>query len=469
MLKKTLTLLTVGVIYFVQAQDVSVLRNAAEVYSSSSVNGTAKYNAMAGAMGALGGDVSTLSVNPAGIGVAIMSDLSISLSRDQFKNTATLYGNAFDYSEKSSNMGQAGGIAVFKINGNTPWKFLNIGFNYTNRNLNNYVESRDQSGNTIIDMTATESLTFNRHAYDRTGSLSRTNIGVGANYDNKIYVGAGLNVHTAHLNQKDLAEMTLTSTDPALNGVSDFFHKQYTPFYEEATGVSASFGVIGKVNNDFRLGAAIETPSWWTIDRSYTYYDQNDDLQYIESRKFTSPTKATLSAAYVPNKSFAVNLDYTLGLSKPKFSGLADDAQKEMDNFFSNNYRNTSEIKLGAEYRIKQFRVRGGYAYASNPFDQMTLSAFTNTGATSDFSSAKWITGARNTIGFGLGYDFKTFYIDAAYNNISSSYSNPFLRGSAASSTGYYSKDFFFTNNNAVVSEVKKSLNSLTLTFGWKF
>ncbi|HSH66758.1 MAG TPA: hypothetical protein VLB84_13425, partial [Bacteroidia bacterium] len=38
-------------------------------YSQLTFGGTARFNSMAGSMGALGGDISTLSFNPAGIGI----------------------------------------------------------------------------------------------------------------------------------------------------------------------------------------------------------------------------------------------------------------------------------------------------------------------------------------------------------------------------------------------------------------
>ncbi|MEE0973849.1 MAG: hypothetical protein U0L34_07015, partial [Paludibacteraceae bacterium] len=47
------------------------------IASNSELNGTARFVAVGGAMGALGGDASTISYNPAGIGVYRSSELSI--------------------------------------------------------------------------------------------------------------------------------------------------------------------------------------------------------------------------------------------------------------------------------------------------------------------------------------------------------------------------------------------------------
>ncbi|MCB0805347.1 MAG: hypothetical protein KDC05_06070, partial [Bacteroidales bacterium] len=49
-------------------------------YSTTSVVGTARYTAMGGAFGALGADFSTLSSNPAGIGLYKSSEFTITPS-----------------------------------------------------------------------------------------------------------------------------------------------------------------------------------------------------------------------------------------------------------------------------------------------------------------------------------------------------------------------------------------------------
>ena len=57
----------------------------AERLSSNDLNGTARFVGMGGAMGALGGDISTIGTNPAGIGIFRSSDVSVTLG---YNNTA---------------------------------------------------------------------------------------------------------------------------------------------------------------------------------------------------------------------------------------------------------------------------------------------------------------------------------------------------------------------------------------------
>ncbi|WP_258319565.1 OmpP1/FadL family transporter [Chryseobacterium chendengshani] len=468
--------MSISAAFFVQAQDISVIRNSVDVYSNAPMIGSSKFNAMAGSNGALGGDGTTLMTNPAGIGVAIAGDISGTLSVINNKNTASLAGSSIDYNINKANIGNVNGVATFQLMTETPWKFINVAANISTTSIENYIESPgnsdisiaknlvDQDGNNVVG-----NLSYLGHAYNRYGTQTQFNIGVGANYNNAVYFGASINMHGVDMEQYDSAVLGLD-----LDNSVTTFDKQYTPYSEKSSGFSGSLGVIGKVSNQLRLGASIETPTWWTIDRAYRdYYDGGDGIYYdnfVEDRTFRSPMKATLSGAFVPNKNFAINVDYTLGLTKPRYK-VQGPAESELNAVFNDNYKNLSEIKVGAEYRIKALRLRGGYSYASSPFDSTTISSFSNTGTVSDNSYSNFILGDRNTIGAGIGYDFGKFYIDAAYQNITSEYKNPFLAGYEFDNynTGYYSGDFDVTTPSSVVSDVQNVRNNFFLTLGWKF
>jgi len=481
MLKKSLVLIGVTAVFYLQAQDISVIRNSIDVYSNTPMTGSSKFNAMAGSNGALGGDATSLLTNPAGLGVAIAGDVSATLSITGNKNTSTFAGSSVNYNITKGNIGNAGGVATFQLMTESPWKFINLGASISTQSLENYVETAgntnisipknlvDDSGNAVVG-----NLAFLGHAYNRYGTQTKFNLGVGANYNNSLYLGASINMHYVDLEQYDSANFGLD-----LDNTIYSFDKQYTPFSEKSNGFSATLGVIGKITNQLRLGASIESPTWWSMDRIYSdYYTGTDGLIYfdnfVEDRSFRSPMKATLSGAFVPTKNFAINVDYTLGLTKPKYK-VQGDAESELNSFFGDSYKNLSEIRVGAEYRIKAFRLRGGYSYASSPFDAMTISSFSNSGVAGDNNYSDLILGARNTIGAGLGYDFGKFYVDAAYQNISSEYKNPFLSGNevvkngTVVSTGYYSGDFDVLTPTSAVSDVKNIRNNFFLTVGWKF
>lgn len=441
MIKRNLTLALIPAAFYLNAQDITLIRNTAEVYSAPITSGTAKYNAMAGAMGALGGDISTINTNPAGLGVFITSDASLTLNIDSNKNKSSIAGNQKDYSTNNTNFGQVGGVLSFPIHSNSDWKFVNVGLNYSYQNLENYIET--PANGTIFANTNGDTMTNLGHAYNRTGDISKLNIGVGANYDNTFYVGASLNFTKVELSQYDSQKFLLSSD----NKVYDL-NANYSPYSEDTSGFSLSAGVIAKVSNEVRLGASIETPTWWSMDRVFVANttDTQGNIyarEYTEDRTLTSPMKMTLSGAFVPNKNFAINVDYSLGLTKPKYK-VQGEAESMLNDFFKQHYTNVSEVKVGAEYRLNNLRLRGGYGYASNPFENKAL------------------IGERHTIGVGAGYNFKSFYLDLAYQNISADYTN------------YYGGGDYFGNSldlqsNESSANVKNNRNVFFLTAGWKF
>lgn len=473
--------------YFSKAQDISTIQNSIDVYSNTNKVGTAKFNAMAGSNGALGGDASALLTNPAGVGVAISSDANITLGIMNNKNTSSLNGSSINYSINKADMANASGIFTIPLMTESQWKFVNIALNYSAKSLENYVETPGNSNIVVHEdlldgagNPAVGNFNYLGHAYDRTGYQTVTNLGVGANYGNSLYFGVGLNMHKASIDgQYDSSKFnfSVAGTDYG----TYVLDKQNTPYSEKSSGFSASLGVIGKVSNQVRLGASIETPTWWQLDRAYTEYsaDTNGDTYgyaYAETRDFRSPMKATISGAFVPNKNFSLNVDYTLGFLKPKYR-VQGGAEEELNSYFNDLSKSTSEVRVGAEYRIKAFRVRGGYSYASSPFDSTTISAYTNSGSVANTSFSNLIVGQRNTLGLGVGYSFSSFYVDATYQNVNTTYNNPFLYGNANYGSGYYvtadsnsNGDSFSVNSpSSAVSEVKNNRNNFFLTFGWKF
>ena len=471
MIKKTLLLLTVPVSFlYLQAQDISVITNTVDVYSGNHINGTAKYNAMAGSIGALGGDTSSSLVNPAGIGVFITNDLNLTLGVDSNKNTTSLAGKSLNYKINNTDITNTGGVLTFNLgDSGSKWKFVNIGVNYSTQSLDNYSESPENQNIKIVDNISVANqpinYTFLGHAYNRYGDQSKMNLAVGTNYDNRFYFGAGLNFHNTYLRQYDTAAFFSDFDNTNLN-----YNKQYTDYEEHADGFSANIGVIAKLSNQFRVGAALESPTWWSIDRVYNqyYYNFTNTDVFQEDRSLMTPMKATLSAAFVPSKNFALNVDFIQGLTKPKYKEYGD-AERELNDFFGDSYKNSSEVRVGAEYRISAFRLRGGYSYQGNSFDNLSLMSYNDNGSTSNQSFSNLLVGKRNKIGGGLGYDFRSFYIDATYQNITSEYSSPFLQGNVDYNSGYFNGGFDVNSNAYAVSKVKNSRNNFYVTVGWKF
>ena len=453
------------------AQDVSIIRNTSTIYDNISSLGTARYSAMAGSMGALGGDASVLNTNPAGLGVFITDDVSASLAINSNKSTASLAGKSTSQNTSKVTLGSANGVLSFQTKENSAWKFVNVGINYVTQNVNDKLQSPGNANITqaIIPQGQTSPSDYNifeGHLYETIGHRSKLNLGIGGNYDNKIYIGAAVNFSSVNIEQYDEVKVSSLNTR-----TSKYFTKQNTPYIEEGDGFSLSLGVIGKLNNAVRLGAAIESPTWYSIDREYNYYGLNGSVLsingYTENRTFRTPTKLTLSGAFIPNKHFAFNVDYRVDLGKPNFGGGAADVQ--LNNFYESTYKTQHEVRIGGEYRIKSFRVRGGYAFTTSPFKDHTETMFDNNANVVSGKLSNYIVGKTQVISGGIGYDFKMFYIDASYQHRTHEHSNPFFAGTYVNRDGNGSEGNYSVSDTSIVSNAKNQKGQLILTLGWKF
>jgi hypothetical protein len=87
--EKYIFLLALGLsINNARSQDIS----DAMRYAQDNLTGTARYRAMSGAFGALGGDLSSLNVNPAGSAVFSNNQMGLTLSNYNVKNNANYFG-----------------------------------------------------------------------------------------------------------------------------------------------------------------------------------------------------------------------------------------------------------------------------------------------------------------------------------------------------------------------------------------
>lgn len=107
------------------AQSVPV----AYTMSQHDLRGTARFMSMGGAFGALGGDLTTLTQNPGGIGVYRSNDIGFTLGIDA--NSAKASANGFSQTTDMTgfNLNNIGGVFTMKLNNNV-MPNLNIGFTY---------------------------------------------------------------------------------------------------------------------------------------------------------------------------------------------------------------------------------------------------------------------------------------------------------------------------------------------------
>ncbi|APY11797.1 transporter [Seonamhaeicola sp. S2-3] len=129
---KKINLLVIGLLSMssIYAQDLTdALR-----YSQDNIQGTARFRALSGAFGALGGDMSAVSLNPASSAVFIRSHASISGTNVHSKNNSNYFGGSGSTNESNFDINQAGAAFVFASNTNSPWRKFSLAVAYERTN-----------------------------------------------------------------------------------------------------------------------------------------------------------------------------------------------------------------------------------------------------------------------------------------------------------------------------------------------
>lgn len=148
-MKKFVFLLAASLSLSVQGQDIS----DAVRFAQENLNGTARFRAMGGAFGALGGDFSSININPAGSVVFANSQAGFTLSNFNNSNDSNFFGTNKNKSNNSLDLSQAGGVYVFKNEDKrSDWKKFAVALNYENiKDFNNSFFSAGTNSNSVAN------------------------------------------------------------------------------------------------------------------------------------------------------------------------------------------------------------------------------------------------------------------------------------------------------------------------------
>ena len=109
----------------------------AERMFSNELNGTARFVGMGGAMSALGGDMSVMGTNPAGIGIFRSNDASVSFGFNNTQTMSRFNGTQMKENKTRASLDQLGFVYTHKVGNMTSLRFVNFGFGYhKSRNFN---------------------------------------------------------------------------------------------------------------------------------------------------------------------------------------------------------------------------------------------------------------------------------------------------------------------------------------------
>ena len=227
-------------------------------------------------------------------------------------------------------------------------------------------------------------------------------------YKDKLFLGINLNYHYTDI-IKTTSVYEAYNTDPSTGLQSVQFDTETHTF---GSGYSFNLGAIVKATESLRLGVAYQSPTWYRLEdeqRQGVIADcpdcgtQNpiyfipDVTMIYEPYTIQTPGKWTGSIAYIYGKKGLLSVDVsTKDYSNIKFRPQED--YTGLNSYMSNILDNAIEVRVGGEYKYKEFSFRGGYHFDQSPYkvDQT-------------FGDLTGYSG-------GLGYTFGDSRIDLAYS-----------------------------------------------------
>lgn len=464
-----------------KAQNIQYI-NTIPSYAGDINAGSARYIGMGGAMGALGGDISSIEQNPAGLALSIASEVSLSIGVNSFKNN-TDFGSKFKTDDNDFTFTNVGGSFVFH-NEASAWNRFSIGMKYSQESLDNHIRMgrNDNVGISITDPDSevTTNFTFGGYEDLTEGYKSKMTVDFGASYNDRLYLGLAANLH-------DVSYNNYISYIDNIDGNNYHYYQNGSPYSVNASGFSLSVGAIGKVNDNLRLGLAYHSPVWYVeaeedflfaTDADITVDDDGFRYAYPEwyYSYFDMNTGGRLvgSAGLIVAKMLALNVDYTYHMNGSyKYKPSSDFTS--VNNYFDDNLKNSHELRAGGEVRIDKFKIRAGYNFVGTPFDDVTIDANTGMGnptITENFSGL--FRGDINRFSLGAGYDFGGFYLDAAYQYQTQKYKYVFGNTTYVSSTNGWvtlpgDLDVDPDAQYNYIAGIKENRGMFLLTAGWQF
>jgi len=349
------------------------------LFSKENINGTARFNAMSGAFGALGGDLSSIETNPAGAAVFLKSEFSVSLNVRNIETASTFYGTNELIENDYTNLSQAGGVFVFNTRNNSNWSNLALSFNYSI--TNNFEDLWIASGNSgfapITDLYDNDPVIYGnsdgQYFENYTdGKNSKYSFTIASEYNDNLYVGASINTYDIDYYQSVLIEEYNNDG----NG-NTFDVSQIQELLTYGDGYSFNVGFISKPSDNIRFGLAYQSPVWYTLAEDFVEYDvviYENDVNTIEDfsgtngfdYKLRTPSKLTGSFAYIFEKQGLISVDYiyknysNIKLSNANFT--------EENIAFDSDLESTGQLRIGTEWRFDNLSLRGGYHTEKNPY-----------------------------------------------------------------------------------------------------
>lgn len=365
-------------------------------------------------------DFSAIYWNPAGLGQLKNSEFSLGLSHVSFNNKSTFFENDKSFSTSSTKLNNFGvaypfptvrGSLVFAAGYHRINDFAGAlsftGFNPVSSIIQYYAPDgtateKSPAGNLAwelylanVDSLGPFSYFFNSKIQDsvtqsgkvlESGGLNNWSAALAVEAAKNLFLGVTVNLNTgSYFWQRNYSEKDLINIYNASRYPFDF-HSLFINQTINATlsGFSAKFGMLYRLNNFTRFGISFKTPTWLTIDETFTsqgesFFDNGDNYKYPVNKPSRFKTKYDVSSPFV----FAGGFSYIFGdllisadveytdWTQMEFQN-APEYLLELNTDIKEIFQSTANLKAGIEYEFpgKGIRARTGFAYLPSPYKE---------------------------------------------------------------------------------------------------
>ena len=421
-MKKTIVILSLicSAVNFANCQTAEDALRFSRVYYS----GTARFNGLSGAFGAVGADFSTLATNPAGIGLYQASEMTFTIVPILAYSTSIYNGASASADRLNFGLGDLGFVFNIKTNakGNQgKLKSINVGFGFNRQNdfnnhqfitginasnslMQSYVNELNALG-TPPDLVR-EKFPFdiglayatNLVAYDKDfkeyycdaafggvvqskeintyGSMNEIDFSLGGNYNDQLYFGLTVGVPMIrYYETSTYQEVRTKDTIPNFISLNYKYNLQ-----THGTGINVKLGLIYRPANWVRVGASIHTPTWYPSmhDEWFSSMQSNFTVTQWNATEYspignydyclTTPFRAIGSVAFIIGAYGLVSADYEYVNYSQAYFNSSQDSYTDVNNEIKSTYKSWGNLRFGTEWRLRNFRLRGGFSYFSNPY-----------------------------------------------------------------------------------------------------
>ncbi len=283
-----------------------------------------------------------------------------------------------------------------------------------------YMIDYDASSDSYYTNVPTGGNYYHKNSIEAKGYNGKFTMNFSGAYEDKLYLGMNMNFHfTDYVRTSSLYESNLNPFYATYYSIDSarFNNEVYT----YGTGFSLNLGAIYKATENVRLGFAYETPTWYRLNDELTqsmssYYNYTDPTTFASTMdeayvipnvvnvyptyKIQTPSKLTSSATILFGKKGLLSVDYiSKNYAKTQFKPNNEIIFSTINTQIQNELQDNYELRVGGEYKIKQWSLRGGYRYEQSPY-KVDLA----------FGDLMSYSG-------GFGYNFGNSKLDISYTN----------------------------------------------------